>query len=61
MESGDYVYIKEEFDVKEAQEMIDLWLKDDAPEWIKTKMMSILYEQWQDKNIRRFVQPDLCD
>lgn len=61
MESGDYVYTKEEFDVKEAQEMIDLWLKDDAPEWIKTKMMSILYEQWQDKNIRRFVQPDLCD
>ena len=52
---------KEEFDVKEAQETIDLWLKDDAPEWIKTKMMSMLYEQWQDKNIRRFVQPDLYD
>ena len=61
MESGDCMCAKEEFDAKEAQEMIDLWLKDDAPEWIRTKMMSILYEQWQNKNIRRFAQPDLHD
>lgn len=47
------------FNVKEAEEMVDLWLKDDAPEWVRTKMMRMLYEKWKDENIRRAIHPEL--
>lgn len=47
------------FNVKEAEEMVDLWLKDDAPEWVKTKMMRMLYEKWRDENVRRSIHPEL--
>lgn len=50
---------KTSFNVKEAEKMVDSWLKDDAPEWIRTKMMRMLYEKWQDENIRRYIHPEL--
>lgn len=50
---------KTAFNVKEAEEMVNLWLKDDAPEWVKTKMMRMLYEKWKDENIRRSIYPEL--
>lgn len=50
---------KTAFNVKDAEEMVDLWLKDDAPEWVRKKMMRMLYEKWQDENIRRSIPPVL--